>query len=93
MLTFQSLSDVPDGSRQRVAQQHFSAGKRLPQMNNPEHMERSMAEYILFGTAFAGFIIGVIGLVATSIPAALTGAVLFGVALSYWLLMADEEPI
>lgn len=46
-----------------------------------ERSQRGPVDFVLFGMAFVGFVIGAIGVVITSVPAVVTGFILLGGAI------------
>ncbi len=51
-------------------------------------LERRAGDFILFALAFSGIVIGVIGVVVTSVPAAIIGFLLLMLAVSIFMIKA-----
>ncbi len=51
-----------------------------------EDSQRGPADFILFGLAFVGFVLGTGGLITTSVPAAVTGVVLMLLSVCSFML-------
>ena len=51
-----------------------------------ERFQRTPGDFISFALGFVGFIIGIAGLITTTVPAFLTGFILIGLVLCYFML-------
>jgi hypothetical protein len=58
---------------------------------NPDELERSTADFLLFTTMFLGFVLGTGGVITTSIPGCITGLCLLGVGLAGFLLKGSPR--
>ena len=52
--------------------------------------ERKPGEYLLFALGFAGFVLGASGIILTSAPPALTGAIILLLAVSFFRSSPEE---
>ena len=53
---------------------------------NSEELQRGLVDFVLFGMVFFGFVLGAVGVVTTSIPAAVIGFLLIAAGLGGFLL-------
>jgi hypothetical protein len=57
---------------------------------NADPIERSTADFILFALMFIGFVVGAAGVITTSVPACVTGLILFGLGTLCFIIKGSD---